>query len=84
MIDTKTNTDVMSCADALRMETTSVLGQGAAQTLDALGHALGMGDAVKGTVTAHVEWHSDTRDLRQNRLVVVPNASCDLVFLPHR
>jgi len=80
--DVRTTTDVMSCADALRMETTQMLGSNVAQHLDDLSRALGVQNAVKGTVVAHVEWHADTRDVTGARLVVSPTASCDLSFLP--
>jgi hypothetical protein len=83
-LDAKTTTDVMSCADLLRMPSSLVLGPSIVKGIDDLSRALGMTDPVKGTVSAYVQWRADSRDLRSAKLTVLPQASCELAFLPRR
>ena len=77
-----TKTDVMSCGDALKQQSSELLGQQATGLIDDIGKTLGLDRHIDGTVTAEAQWTFDSRDLPATSLKVSPTATCDLSFLP--
>jgi hypothetical protein len=77
-----TKTDVMSCSDALKHQSSELLGSQTTGLIDDIAGTLGLDRHVGGTVTADAQWTFDSRDLAGTTLKVVPTATCDLSFLP--
>jgi hypothetical protein len=77
-----TKTDVMTCSDALKQQSSQLIGQQATGFIDDVGRTLGLDRHLDGTVTADARWTFDSRDPVATKLEVAPTATCDLSFLP--